>query len=150
MEILETFLNRLIDLIPAVATFVGAAAVLIVVRFIMERRFAGSLDHKFRLQLLMLVLSFIGLLAIILALPLSETQTGQLLSLLGILLSAAIALSSTTFVGNMMAGLMQRVVRNFRPGDFIRVGDYFGRVSEQGLFSRSPLPSRYRHQRSWS
>jgi hypothetical protein len=34
----------------------------------------------------------------------------------------------------MMAGLMQRVVRNFRPGDFIRVGEYFGRVSEQGLF----------------
>jgi small conductance mechanosensitive channel len=33
-----------------------------------------------------------------------------------------------------MAGLMLRAVRNFRPGDFIRVGDYFGRVSDRGLF----------------
>jgi small-conductance mechanosensitive channel len=56
------------------------------------------------------------------------------LSLLGILLSAAIALSATTFVGNVMAGLMLRAVKNFRPGDFIRVGDHFGRVSERGLF----------------
>ena len=29
---------------------------------------------------------------------------------------------------------MLRAVRNFKPGDFIHVGDYFGRVSEQGLF----------------
>jgi len=33
-----------------------------------------------------------------------------------------------------MAGLMLRAVRNFKPGDFIRVGDHFGRVSERGLF----------------
>ena len=33
-----------------------------------------------------------------------------------------------------MAGMMLRAVRSFRPGDFIRVGDYFRRVSEQGLF----------------
>ena len=43
-------------------------------------------------------------------------------------------LSSTTFIGNIMAGLMLRVVRSFRPGDFVHVGDYFGRVSEQSLF----------------
>jgi hypothetical protein len=49
------------------------------------------------------------------------------------LVSAAIALSSTTFLGNMMAGVLLRVVRSFRPGDFIRVEGHFGRVSEQGL-----------------
>jgi small-conductance mechanosensitive channel len=74
------------------------------------------------------------LLAVILTLPVSESAVGQLLSLLGILLSAAIALSATTFVGNVMAGLMLRAVKNFRPGDFIRVSDHFGRVSERGLF----------------
>jgi len=81
-----------------------------------------------------LLLSLLGLLAVVLVLPVSETTRGQLLSLIGIVLSAAIALSSTTFVGNAMAGFMLRAVRAFKPGDFVRIGDYFGRVSEQGLF----------------
>jgi small-conductance mechanosensitive channel len=33
-----------------------------------------------------------------------------------------------------MAGFMLRALRNFRPGDFIEVGDHFGRVSDRGLF----------------
>ena len=48
-------------------------------------------------------------------------------------LTGTIALSSTTFLGNALAGLMLRAVDNFRPGDFLRVGSHFGRVSEQGL-----------------
>ena len=71
---------------------------------------------------------------VILTLPVSETTIGQLLGLIGILLSAVIALSAMTFVGNIMAGLMLRAIKNFRPGDFVRVGDHFGRISERGLF----------------
>ena len=74
---------------------------------------------------------------LIMAIPdqyLSETATGQLLSLIGILLSAAIALSSTTLIGNAMAGLMPRSVKSFHLGDFVRIGDHFGRVTEHGLF----------------
>lgn len=37
-------------------------------------------------------------------------------------------------VSNAMAGLMLRSVRSFRPGDFIKVDDHLGRVSERGLF----------------
>lgn len=134
MEILSSFLERLVDLIPTVIAVTAVAIAMFAVRFLLSRRFAGAPGNRFRLQLVMLVLSFVGLLVVILALPISETTTGQLLSLIGILLSAAIALSATTFVGNIMAGLMLRAVRNFRPGDFVRVGDHFGRVSEQGLF----------------
>jgi small-conductance mechanosensitive channel len=32
-----------------------------------------------------------------------------------------------------MAGLMLRAVRNFRMGDYVRVGEHFGRVAERGL-----------------
>ncbi len=32
-----------------------------------------------------------------------------------------------------MAGLMLQAVRHIRPGVFLRVGDHFGRVSEQGI-----------------
>ena len=66
--------------------------------------------------------------------PVNDTQKGQILSLIGIVVSAAIALSSTTFVGNAMAGLMLGVVKGFRVGDFVSVGDSFGRVTERGLF----------------
>ena len=103
------------------------------VQYYLNKRYAGIIGNKFRIQIVLLVLSFIGLLVVILTLPVSETTIGQLLSLLGILLSAAIALSATTFVGNIMAGFMLRAIKNFKAGDFIRVNDYFGRVTERGL-----------------
>jgi len=78
--------------------------------------------------------SFGGLLIVILGLPLDATMRGQLLSLIGIIISAAIALSSSTILGNAMAGIMLKTLRNFHSGDFIKVGDYFGRVTERGLF----------------
>jgi len=65
--------------------------------------------------------------------PLSDLTQGQLLSFLAILLSATIALSSTTLVGNAMAGLMLKSLRNCRPGDHIRVGEHFGRITEMDL-----------------
>ncbi len=33
-----------------------------------------------------------------------------------------------------MAGLMLRAIRNFKRGDYIRCGDFLGRVTERGLF----------------
>ncbi len=127
LQIIDDFLPTLI----AVAIVVG---VMTGVRFILDRKFPGTSDSRFRIQMVLLLLSFAGMLAIIMALPISENTRGQLLSLIGILLSAAIALSATTFVGNMMAGMMMRAVRSFRIGDFIICGEHFGRVSERGLF----------------
>jgi small-conductance mechanosensitive channel len=134
MEILNQFLDQLTGLIPTGAAVIVTVIVLMAVRFFMNKKYAGVSGSKFRYQMVMLLLSFVALLVVILTLPVSESNVGQLLSLLGLLLSAAIALSATTFVGNVMAGLMLRAVRNFRGGDFIRVGDHFGRVSERGLF----------------
>lgn len=134
MEILDNLITYARDLIPTVVAVIGVVLVLAVARFILERRYGSVPGNRFKIQLTLLVLSFFGLVVVILALPISETKTGQILSLLGILLSAAIALSATTFVGNIMAGLMLRAVRSFRPGDFVRVGDHFGRIAVQGLF----------------
>ena len=68
------------------------------------------------------------------ALPMGDALRGQLLGFFGIVLSAALALSSTTFLGNAMAGVLLRIVRNFRIGDFVTCGEFFGRVTERGLF----------------
>jgi len=134
MDILNTVLDKLSGLIPTGAAIIIVVLLLLVVRYALNKRYAGTPGHQFRRQLTVLVLSFIGLIVVILTLPVSESMIGQLLGLVGILLSAVIALSAMTFVGNIMAGLMLRAVKNFRPGDFVRVGDHFGRVSERGLF----------------
>ena len=61
---------------------------------------------------------------VIMILPLdSRSRAASYLSFLGILISAAIALSSTTFLGNALAGLLLQSVKNFRIGDFIQVGE---------------------------
>jgi hypothetical protein len=71
---------------------------------------------------------------IILALKLSPADIRpHLLTLLGIVVSAGIALSATTFISNAMAGMMLQGIRNFKLGDFIKVENYLGRVSKIGL-----------------
>lgn len=119
---------------PATLVVLFFLAAFLLLRFVLNRRFSASFGFQFRNQLILLLMTLAGVLTFILALPTGESTKSQLISLIGILLSATIALSATTFLGNIMAGLMLRVVRNFGPGDFIRVGDTLGRVSEQGLF----------------
>ena len=136
MSLLQDFINTLRPLTSTGITILITVLVILGVRFLINKRAAGTGYHV-RRQVLTMLLSFVGLLIIIMVIPdqyLTETSRGQLLSLIGILLSAAIALSSTTFIGNAMAGMMLRVVKSFRPGDFVRVGDHFGRVTERGLF----------------
>jgi small-conductance mechanosensitive channel len=76
---------------------------------------------------------FVAVIAIVILLPISDETRGQILSLLGVVLTAVIALSSTTFVSNAMAGLMLQATKPFRPGDYIRVNDQFGRVTRRSL-----------------
>lgn len=88
---------------------------------------------KFRHQLIQISAVLVAILFLILLLPFGAELRGQLLRLYGLIFSATIALSSTTLVGNIMAGLMLRAIGNCRPGHYITVGDYFGRISEMDL-----------------
>ena len=95
--------------------------------------FAEKPAEQHRRQLIMLAVSLFGVLLAIIVMPIGDAMRGQLLGLLGILLSAVIALASTTLVGNAMAGLMLRSLGKIRAGAYIRVGDHFGRVSQSDL-----------------
>ena len=119
--------------LPIIATAAVVVFILAITNRVLRRQWQNRPETQFRFQLIMLALTFAGVLSIIVALPVTDTLRGQLLSLIGILLSAAIALSSTTFIGNIMAGIMMRVVRHARPGDFITVTDLTGRITEMGL-----------------
>ncbi|MHC4472646.1 MAG: mechanosensitive ion channel family protein, partial [Planctomycetota bacterium] len=113
-----------------------AAAVILLANWIMLRRSAllGS-DAGFRRQIILLVLTAVGVIAVLLTLPIEDPGTrNQLLALVGLAFTAVVALSSTTFVANAMAGIMLRSVGSFRPGDFLQVDGQLGRVTERGLF----------------
>jgi small-conductance mechanosensitive channel len=130
----DGWIETVFPFVPSAVTVALIFVILFIARFFLERRRIAGHGRQLGHQLVMVGLTFFSLIAIIITLPLRDATKGQLVTLLGILVTAAIALSSTTFVGNAMAGIMLRAVRNFRTGDFITVGDHFGRVSERGLF----------------
>lgn len=113
-------------------------SLLLVVLILLNKAFNRYLQQqpkrKLQKQVTMLIATLLLIIITVVLLPIDETLRGQILSLLGILLSAAIALSATTFLGNALAGILLRNLRSFRTGDFIYINEYFGRVSGRGLF----------------
>lgn len=100
----------------------------------MDRQARGHTDKGLIKSIVLFLIALLGFISVILALPMDPDQKGQVTSLIGIVLSAVLGLSSTTFIGNALAGIALKMRRSFRPGDFITVDDVFGRVTEQGLF----------------
>jgi small-conductance mechanosensitive channel len=126
-------MDYLIIILQAVATIVVIA---LAARFA-NRRLVKHFESKphlaFRRQLIQLAGVLAIILALILFLPLDSELRGQLLGLYGIVVSATIALSSTTLVGNVMAGIMLKTIKSCRPGYYITVGEHFGRITTMDL-----------------
>ena len=114
---IESLLQLMQKSVPLLATLVVVIGLLAGINALLKRRWKNQPSAQFRFQMIMLLLTLAGILAIIIALPISNDMQAQILQLIGILLSAAIALSSTTFIGNIMAGIMLKAVKNARPGD---------------------------------
>ena len=147
MGLLEHVLATLWEFLPLLATAAVVMMALVFARWLLLRR-RPQLTGEGQVagQVILLVLTALGVIAIVLVMPVAGELKGQLLTLLGLALTLVIALSSTTFAANAMAGFMLRTEKSFRPGDFIRVGsssrsgdfirvgDHIGRVTERGLF----------------
>jgi small-conductance mechanosensitive channel len=139
---MESYMDVWLELLSGMHAHIPALAAAAVVALLLwgvdwlllGRRPDLGAESRLPRQLVMLLLTLAGALVVILLVPMSDTTRGQVLSLLGLVLTGVIALSSTTFVANAMAGLMLRTVGGFRPGDFVRVGEQFGRVTQRGLF----------------
>lgn len=116
-------------LIP-ISVLLGMAALLFILNRFLREYWS---TRKFQFQLTMLILTLVSGVLIIIVLPFSDTLRGQLLTLFGVLLSASIAFSSTTFIGNILAGFMLKVIKNIKLGDFITVSDVTGRATEMSL-----------------
>jgi small-conductance mechanosensitive channel len=79
-------------------------------------------------------LSLVGILVFILVLPIEKQLKGQIIAFFGIIISAGIALSSTTVLGNLIAGIMNNSMNRFRNGDLIKIDDFHGRVIKKSIF----------------
>ena len=135
MNIFDTLFSTFGKYIPALITIAVVGVGLSIANWLLFRRRCDlSEESMFHGRIAMLLLAGLGVVLVLIALPLDpETESG-LFTLLGLLLTAVIALSSTTFVANAMAGWMLRAVRSFKPGDFVRVGEHFGRVTGRRIF----------------
>jgi small-conductance mechanosensitive channel len=132
---MEKLVEIVLSLLPmAVVIVVGAGVLGFLNRRMAKRSREVAGDGTFRRQVVLTLLALFFVVAVIVTAPLKETTQGNLISLFGIAIAAVIALSSTTLASNAMAGLMLRAVRNFKRGDYIRCGDFLGRVTERGLF----------------
>ncbi len=128
LDKIESF-GPLLIVVTLVVLVLGVAHWLLI-----KRQSGLGNERLFPRQLIMLGLTLIGLLIIVFALPIEDSSRNQLLGLLGIVISAIFAFSSTAVTSNLLAGVLLRITKPFKVGDFIRIGDHFGRVSERGLF----------------
>jgi len=131
MDILLTIVK---NWVPTVLTAAFFYLIFLLAKKLLSRQIKGHSDKGLIRSIILFLIVFIGIISIILSLPMSPDQKSSVTSLIGIVLSAVLGLSSTTFIGNAMAGIALRLRKSFRPGDFISVNDIFGRVTEQGLF----------------
>ena len=137
-KVMGYILEILKSLWSAMSPFTGVAIVIVLtigVIWTVKTIFRKKQSEPYYSQVATVLIVLFGLFLVVLFLPISNEMRKQILSLIGVLLSAVIALSSTSLIGNAMAGIMLRVSKSYRPGDFIEVGSTRGRVFNQGLFS---------------
>lgn len=134
MSPLPVITDYITPFLPLIQTSVVVGLLLWAAHLLIIKRYQSLGNERlFSRQLLMLALTFVGVVAIALALPVSDSSRNQVITLIGLVISGIFAFSSSTIFSNIMAGTMLRVTRPFRTGDFIEVGDCFGRVVERGL-----------------
>ena len=133
-SLIDTLLSALFPFLPLLIAVALVLSTLIALHYLLLAKQSHlTSEQKLPRQVGMLVLTIIGAVVIAMALPVSESTRNQVIALIGVLVSGVIAFSSTTMVGNLMAGIVLRVNRPFKVGDFIKVEGYSGRVSEMGL-----------------
>jgi len=130
----DSILTGILSFSGTFFTVITLIAIYWATKYILDRQAKGKSDWGIIRTMILFTIMMVGIVAIILSLPMSESLRGQITSLIGIVISAVLALSSATFIGNGLAGVMLRTINSFKPGDFIMVNEHFGRITERGLF----------------
>ena len=131
---MSDFKDILFSLSGTVSTVLIIILSFFVVKWIFNRIEGEKEKSTITRQVVYVIIILLGALALAISLPIENSLKNQIIGLIGIVLSAGLAFSSTTLIGNALAGIMNANIKNFHLGDFIRIENYFGRVTKKGLF----------------
>jgi len=131
---MEHIINILKSLFEPVSILLALIILLILNTWIFKKLKSVTSDGNITKRTISSSIILIGVLVFILSLPIDKSLKGQILSFLAIIISAGIALSSTTILGNLIAGFMNNSMNRFRNGDLIKIGDLQGRVTKKSIF----------------
>ena len=131
---MEQVINILKSLTGSGVVLVLLIVILFVNKWIFSKIKSEKDSARITRQTITILIVLVGALTFILSLPIDKSLKGHILSFLGIIISAAIALSSTTLLGNLIAGIMNNSMGRFKLGDLIKVGDTMGRVTRKNIF----------------
>ncbi len=131
---MDSIINGILSFRGTFFTLIGILVIYYAAKTLIDRQAKGKTDWGIIRSIVLFSIAMVGVISLILSLPMSSELKGQVTSLMGIVISAVLALSSATFIGNGLAGIMLRTINSFKPGDFIEIDDHFGRITERGLF----------------
>ena len=114
-------------------TLVVVTLALIAIRYSLGKS-RSSPTKNFRVHSIMLTLTIVGILIVVMAVADAFEIGKETTQVIGAIIIGTLGVSSTTILGNALAGMQMRVAAAFNAGDFLRVGEHFGRVTERGLF----------------
>jgi small-conductance mechanosensitive channel len=131
---MDTIIKILKSMIEPTMVLLVLIVLLVLNAWIFKRSKSTASNGNITKGAIAFLIILVGILGFVLALPIDKTLKGQILSFLGIIISAAIALSSTTVLGNLIAGIMNNSMKRFRNGDLIKINDLHGRVIKKSVF----------------
>lgn len=131
---MQELLTKIFQLIEPTGVILALVLLLILNSTIFKKLKSSASDGNILKGAISILIVFVGILAFVLVLPIDKSLKGQILGFLGIVVSAGIALSSTTVLGNLIAGIMNNSMNRFRNGDLIKIGDFYGRVIKKSIF----------------
>ena len=131
---MDQFLNLLKSLFEPIVIFIILVFLLLINAWIFNTIKIVKAYGTVLKNIVSIFIVLIGLLFFIFSFPVDKTLKGEILSFLAIILSAGIALSSTTILGNLIAGIMNNSMKRFRNGDLIKIGELQGRVIKKSIF----------------
>lgn len=133
--ILWSFFQEVAKFKPAIVVLILFGLIYFGTRYLLRRRRSKTNQEWSIIETIILFLiATIGLITFILALPFPEKMQDGVVQLLGIAIAGTLSFSSASFLANGLAGILLKIIGNFKSGDFIHVDKHFGRVSERGLF----------------
>lgn len=131
---MEPLINLLKSFIGPSGILLTLTILLLINSWIFKKLKSDKLSSNIIKNSIVTFVVLIGIIAFILSLSIDKALKGQILSFLAIVVSAGIALSSTTVLGNLIAGIMNNSMNRFKNGDLIKIGEFQGRVTKTSIF----------------